>query len=322
MRRTLLILALAACSGGGSGDGTGPNPTHPAISLASSAAAFSGTEHGANPGPQTIAVTNGGDGDLIGLTASTTYSAGQPSGWLTAGLNKGTAPAALTLQPATGILGPGIYGATVSVASSESGVTQKTILVTFAVTAHIIPRYTISGTLADTVTFAPMGGASLTFNGVLVTISPGAQSFSSAVDSGSPVSIALTALGHAPLHMTQSFSANQSITLIPLRISPAVTAWSTNGYHVGLYLRDLQGYTDISFTDSTVAFNYITDNNGVSTASLWTLTPQSAASDVIAIYTANTPAFDSLRVRIADHEGNLGYFVCLLDNHCYETIPF
>ena len=106
----------------------------PAIALSATTASFTAKATLGNPAPQTIAVTNSGAYTLSGLSASVTY--GGAGGWLAAGLSSTSAPATLTLQPVTGGLPPGVYTATVTVASSLAGVQSRTVAVTFTVTAQ------------------------------------------------------------------------------------------------------------------------------------------------------------------------------------------
>ena len=110
----------------------------PVIALSTTTASFSAKARTTNPAAQTVAVTNAGAFTLSGLSASVTYAAGQPTGWLSATLNTTTAPATLTLQPTTGMLDPGTYNATVTVASSQPGVQSRTVAVTFTVLPYPI----------------------------------------------------------------------------------------------------------------------------------------------------------------------------------------
>jgi hypothetical protein len=105
--------------------------TAPAIGLAPTSLSFSAVAGGATPSAQTVSVTNIGIGTLNGLSANVTYTSG--SGWLNASLGGATtAPATLTIQPSTASL-PGTYTATVTVASSLSGVSPQTVAVTYTV---------------------------------------------------------------------------------------------------------------------------------------------------------------------------------------------
>jgi hypothetical protein len=110
-------------------------PVPPAIALSALTASFSATTPGADPAAQNVQVTNSGGGTLNGLTASVSYGAGQPTGWLAAAWNSTTAPATLTLQPGLGTLAPGSYAATVSVSSSVAANSPQSISVAFVVTA-------------------------------------------------------------------------------------------------------------------------------------------------------------------------------------------
>ena len=105
----------------------------PAIGLSASALSFSAVSGGADV-TQTVQVTDAGD-DKVGAfsVAGITYTAGQPSGWLTATLGATAAPTQLTVRVAPAALQPGTYSATISVAGSNATNTPQTITVTATV---------------------------------------------------------------------------------------------------------------------------------------------------------------------------------------------
>lgn len=110
--------------------------TPPAIGLNATSRSFSANAGGANPASQTVSITNTGGGSLTGLARTISYSSG--SGWLTATLNTTTAPATLTLQPATAGLGGGTYSATVTITSPVATNSPRTVTVTFTVAPTIV----------------------------------------------------------------------------------------------------------------------------------------------------------------------------------------
>jgi uncharacterized membrane protein len=134
----------------------------PAIGVAPATLSFS-TMRGTEAATQVVAVSNVGGGNLTGLTASVTYQAGQPTGWLTAALSAATAPSNLTAQALIGALPNGTYNATISVASASAGASPRSIAVSFTIAAG--PSIGVS---TQSVAFAaPTGGASTapqTFN--------------------------------------------------------------------------------------------------------------------------------------------------------------
>ena len=106
----------------------------PSIELSRSDVSFSVTV-GANPGDETVDVTNGGGGSLTGLGASIVYGAGA-TGWLgTSSFDTPTAPAVLTLRVVSAALAAGVYTATVSVTSVVADNSPQDIAVTLTVTA-------------------------------------------------------------------------------------------------------------------------------------------------------------------------------------------
>lgn len=89
------------------------------------------------PAGQTVAVSNGGSGQLTGLSTAITYAAGDPDGWLVATLQGTAAPAQLVVSASAGSLAAGTYRATVTVASSTEGVTPLDVPVELEVS---VPR--------------------------------------------------------------------------------------------------------------------------------------------------------------------------------------
>jgi len=125
-----LGLALAGCGGDSA---TGPPPNAPSIVLAANAVTFAGVQGGAAPGMQTVAITAGSSGrTLAGLAAGPITYAGA-SGWLSASLDRTTAPATLTLSATTGTLAGGSYTASVPVAATGASNSPQHVAVTLLV---------------------------------------------------------------------------------------------------------------------------------------------------------------------------------------------
>ena len=113
-------------------------PGAPTIALNPASVAFNTSAGAPLPPSRIVNVTSGGGGTLAGLSvAALAYTAGQPTGWLSAPtLSSTTAPATLTLRPNTTNLPPGVYTATVSVGAAGSVVNSPVPLsVTYTVTA-------------------------------------------------------------------------------------------------------------------------------------------------------------------------------------------
>jgi hypothetical protein len=113
------------------------------IALSSATQNFSGPEGGADPAPQTVEVTNGGQGTLAELAASISYPAGQPTEWLTVSLSASAAPSTLTLTTTTGSLPSGTYTASVTVTSGVALNSPQTVSVTFVVSPAAAPTITL-----------------------------------------------------------------------------------------------------------------------------------------------------------------------------------
>jgi hypothetical protein len=102
----------------------------PTIGFSTPAVSFIDTITHSDPASKAVAVTNAGTGTLSGLAVGT-INYGSGAGWLTATLDKTTAPATLTLSAAQGALAPGVYTATVPVTSAAAHNSPQTITVTF-----------------------------------------------------------------------------------------------------------------------------------------------------------------------------------------------
>lgn len=109
----------------------------PVIALNPASVALAAAPGGSATG--TAQVTNGGSGSLTGLSAAVTYASGQPTGWLTATLDRADAPASLALAASAATLAAGTYDATVRVASSVSGVAAVDLPVRLEVAAACTP---------------------------------------------------------------------------------------------------------------------------------------------------------------------------------------
>ena len=108
----------------------------PFIQLSAPTAEFAVTLGQGDPPPQSIAVTNGGDGSLTGLAlGSVSYGASEPEGWLLASLSGSTAPATLSLTASVGGLPRGVYTAVVPVSSDNGTNSPQNVVVTLRVQA-------------------------------------------------------------------------------------------------------------------------------------------------------------------------------------------
>jgi hypothetical protein len=143
----------------------------PAIALNRATVQFNATSGGANPGADSISVSNSGGGTLSGLTTAIVYGSGA-SAWLSASLNQTTAPAVITLRATTGALQPGTYTATLEVRSAIASNTPRTVAVTFIVGAA--PQAPVITLSKGTVGFAAVvGGANPAADSVFITNSGG-----------------------------------------------------------------------------------------------------------------------------------------------------
>src|SRR6185437_5185532 len=177
----------------------------PLISVAPATVTFSAVTGSANPTAKTVAVSNTGGGTLSGLSTTTTYAAGKPTGWLAATLSPTTAPAALTLQPNIGSL-PSAFdtlSATVTVKSSVAGVSPQAVTVTLflspapsiSLSTSIVTFGASKGAAAPapaTVTISNGGGGPLTRLELgTTTYQPAGTSWLQATLSGSTVTLTI-----------------------------------------------------------------------------------------------------------------------------------
>jgi hypothetical protein len=106
----------------------------PSIALGATTVSFTASTGSGDPTPAQISVTNSGGGSLTGLSTSISYTASQPTGWLSTQLSGTSAPATLTLSAARGSLGAGTYTATVIVSADVADNSPVGVAVTFTVT--------------------------------------------------------------------------------------------------------------------------------------------------------------------------------------------
>ena len=134
------VATITATSEGVTRDAAVTVQPDPVIAFAPASASFGSTAGGANPAAQTVTVSNSGGGTLSGLAAgAVTYTAGQPTGWLTAAFEGSTTdPAPLTLRATTGSLAQGTYTASVPITSTVPGVAAKTFPVTFNIGSALV----------------------------------------------------------------------------------------------------------------------------------------------------------------------------------------
>jgi len=130
--RSLAIAGLGAFLASCGGSSTAPQ-THPSIGLAVQSVEFGAEIGSGNPSAQTVNITNSGTGTLSGLSVGTiTYGTGA-SGWLSATISGGSAPASISLNATIGSLAQGSYSATVPITASGATNSPAGLKVTFIV---------------------------------------------------------------------------------------------------------------------------------------------------------------------------------------------
>lgn len=143
-----------------------------AIVLPAPTVTFSIAQGAADPAPDTLAVTDGGDDALTGLRVDTVaYGQGQPTGWLSATLASASAPTKLVLKVSKGSLAAGTYTATVAIAADSVANSPQSLVVTFriltppaiALSRDTVPVATVTdSTVTDSLTVTDTGTMPLT----------------------------------------------------------------------------------------------------------------------------------------------------------------
>ena len=101
---------------------------------------------GSTPPSASVAVRNGGGGQLGRLSVGVVFEAGGPQGWLTASLDDTDAPATITVTTQTSALPAGRYKATVNVSSPDDA--QSPLLVPVSLS---LAGFTVTETDGETV---------------------------------------------------------------------------------------------------------------------------------------------------------------------------
>jgi hypothetical protein len=96
-----------------------------------------------------VSISSTGTGVVSGLSTSITYS-GATTGWLSASLVGTTAPTTLNVAPTISALTPGVYSATIHVASSVTGVATKDIPVTYIVNDFVLGQTAVQFSTTST----------------------------------------------------------------------------------------------------------------------------------------------------------------------------
>ncbi|MGI9627591.1 MAG: fibronectin type III domain-containing protein [Longimicrobiales bacterium] len=112
---------ITASTGGVSGDATVSVNVTGQIELSQESVEFE-TQVGGSTQPQNVQITNSGSGSLTNVQFSVAYD-GAETGWLVPSLNQNSTPATLTVATnpsAVGSLGPGLYGATVTITANNA----------------------------------------------------------------------------------------------------------------------------------------------------------------------------------------------------------
>lgn len=238
----------------------------PHIAVSSSTVTLAGSTI-SSPGSTTIAVTNSGGGVMTGLAiASTSYTAGAKSGWLSATLGGAGVPATLNLQATSVGLTPGLYTAVVALtaANADNGPVQVnvTMNVVAPVTLNVVGTGSGTGSIASsptgiacTITNGSAGasGCSADFNpGTSITLNATASSGSAF--SGWSGDCSGTGACTVTMSATRSVTANFTHTAVP----PVVTTAAAD--NIASTKADLHGSVAQDGSAYTVWFEWSTNS--------------------------------------------------------------
>ncbi|MGH7461698.1 MAG: fibronectin type III domain-containing protein, partial [Longimicrobiales bacterium] len=266
-----------------------------AIALSAATAAFSGSQGGADPAPQTVSVTNSGGGSLTGLSTAITYTTGQPTGWLAATLSGTTAPATLTLTPTTGALTAGTYSAIVRVSSPVAPNSPQSLNVTF----------TVAGPQAG----IRVNPVNLSFQAFRSSNPPAAQ----IVDVTNTGGAALTGLAVSITYPAQQtggwLSAQLNTTTAPATITAAVTSSSLPN---GSYSGTLTVTSPVASNSPQTVPVTLQVMEPIPTAPINVVATSISASQINLSWSPGTGVIT--RYRIERRTGPVGAFVLLIDS--------
>ncbi len=318
--------SLASAAIEDTADVTVTSVPNPAIGLSPANVGFADTVGTTNPAPATVSVVNSGGGTLSGLAVGTiSYGAGA-SGWLSASLSSGTAPATVTLTASNAGLAAGTYTATVPVTSTNATNSPQSITVTYNLagnppvialspTAHLITDTlatadpapmivnitnsgggTLSGLSVGTISYGP--GATGWLTGTITpTTAPTTLSLQAAMAGLAPgtytatVPVAAPGASNSPQNVSVTFTV---VAALPVRI--AVTpgffvALPTAAVALGVTATDLNGNPT-----SPGTVTYVSRNPGVATVNPTTgvVTAVAGGTAVIVVTSALGPSDSTL----------------------------
>jgi hypothetical protein len=190
----------------------------PALGLLPSTVTFGALAGGADPGPQTVQVTNTGGATLGGLTTAVSYAPGQATGWLAAQLSGAQAPATITLQVASRPLAAGSYAATVTVQSAAAGNGPQSVAVTL--------------TVGNGPAIA-LGRSAVTFNATAGGATPGSESIGITNAGGgtlSDLAIGAVAYGAGASGWLGGVALSSTTAPATLTLTPSITGLAPGTY--------------------------------------------------------------------------------------------
>ena len=196
----------------------------PTIGVSPASLSFSATAGGANPGNQSLSITNTGGGTL-------SWTAGDDAPWLSVSPVSGTAPSTTTASVNMAGLAAGTYNGTITISATGATNTPLNFPVTLTVNAATLPDFSLSASPSSQ-TVAP--GDSTSYN-VNVTRFGG---FSD------PVDLSLSGL---PAGLGASFSPNPATGS-----SSTMTVTTSGAAPTGSYTITITGTSGVLLRTTTV----------------------------------------------------------------------
>ncbi len=223
----------------------------PLLALGTDSVHFDAQAGQPSPAAQTVAITNAGGLTLSGLTIGTIDYGTGPQSWLIPQFDSTTAPATLTLTPATGgITQAGTYVAIVPVAAAAGNSPQS-----ITVVADVVPGPPTTYQMAISAGNGQIVQAGAAVPAAMsVTIT---DAFTNPI-AGLPVSFAITA-GGGSLTGTTTVNTNASgIAVAPIWTVQATGTVPADGHFINQLLATAPSAGSVTFTNFAY-FSYTTD---------------------------------------------------------------
>jgi hypothetical protein len=224
----------------------------PLISLAVDSIHFDAQAGQPSPAPQTIAITNTGGLTLTGLTLGTIDYGTGPQAWLIPQFDSTTAPATLTITPATGgITAAGTYVATLPIAAPGAGNSPQNITIVVDVVPGPPTTYQMAISAGNGQVVQAGSAVPATMS---VTIT---DAFANPI-AGLPVTFAVTAGGGSLTGTTTVNTASSGVAIAPTWTLQANGSVPADGKYINQLMASAPSAGSVTFTNFAY-FSYTTN---------------------------------------------------------------